>query len=382
MSIHESVQKVTTPAGDPAWQVTEYERVKALLADPRLGRSHPEPQKAARFSESVLFGQAAGSPDSEAAAHAWMRKLLTPSFSARRMAELRPRVRELASGLYDEMARQAPPADFHELVSFQLPVLVICELLGVPYEDRGDFRHWSDGAADMTDRERSGAGLARLREYMGDLIERKRLHPAEDVLSDLIRAQEQFQGGFRDEDVTGLAAGLLFAGHETTVAAIDRGVVLLLTNPAQREALVRDPSLVPGAVEEILRSPDPTGAPTRDRQAGGVPRWAKTDIELEGVTIKAGDLVLLSLADANVDDRVFPNPHSFDLSRGASSSHLTFGHGPHFCIGAPLARIELQAVFGTVFQRFPALTLAVPVESLRSRTNLLTGGIEHLPVTW
>jgi pentalenolactone synthase len=380
-SMDEPVQQVTTPAGDPAWQVRGYESVKALLADPRLGRSHPQPEKAARFSESVMFGQATGSPDAEGAGHAWMRKLLTPAFSARRMSALRPRVQELADGLFDQMARHSPPADFHELVSFQLPVLVICELLGVPYEDRGDFRRWSDDAADMNDRVRSSAGLGRLREYMGGLLESKRREPGEDVLSDLARVQEQFQGAFRNDDVTTLAAGLLFAGHETTVAAIDRGMVLLLTNPAQRAALVRDPSLVPGVVEEVLRSPDPAEAPRHDKQAGGVPRWAKEDIDVEGVTIRAGDLVLLSLQDANQDDRVFSNPRVFDPSR-ATNQHMTFGYGPHFCIGAPLARIELQTVFGTVFLRFPGLALAAPIETLRSRSNLLTGGLTHLPVTW
>jgi cytochrome P450 len=387
MATNEPVQRVTTPAGDPAWQVTGYERVKALLADARLGRSHPEPEKAARFSESVIFGQAAGSPEAEEMGHTWMRKLLAPSFSARRMAELRPRVRELAGGLFDELARRTPPADFHELVSFPMPALVICDLLGVPYEDREDFRRWSDEAADMTDPERSRSGLARLRSYMSALLDRKRRQPAEDVISDLARSQEQLQGAFDDEHVTTLAAGLLFAGHETTVAAIDRGLLLLLTAPAQRQALERDPSLVPGAVEEILRHPGPgsaagpTSAPGPARQAGGVPRWAKEDVEVGGVTISSGDLVLLSLRDANLDDRVFAAPEAFDVSR-ADNPHLTFGYGPRFCMGAPLARIELQAVVEIVFRRFPTLALAAPVESLQPRSTLLTGGLERLPVTW
>ena len=149
MTINQSVERVTTPAGDPAWQVNDYQTVKALLADPRLGRSHPEPEKAARFSDLMIFGRATGSADTEEMEHAWMRKLLTPSFSARRMDELRPRVQELAEGLFEEMRRRTPPVDFHEQVSFPLPVLVICELLGVPYEHRDEFRQWSDEAADM-----------------------------------------------------------------------------------------------------------------------------------------------------------------------------------------------------------------------------------------
>jgi pentalenolactone synthase len=310
-----------------------------------------------------------------------MRKLLTPAFSARRMAQLRPRVLELAEGLLDELATQKPPMDFHELVSFPLPVLVICELLGVPYQDRDDFRRWSEEVADMTDGERSRACLGRLREYMAVLLDRKRREPAEDVISDLARAQQQLQGMFQDDDVTSLAAGLLFAGHETTVAAIDRGVALLFSNPAQRDALAGDPGLVPAAVEEILRSPDPVPAQRHGHEGYGLPRWTKADIEIEGVTIPSGGLVLLSLGDANLDERVFAAPLSFDVSR-AANPHLTFGHGPHFCIGAPLARVELQTLFGLLFQRFPSLRLAVPVESLRPRTGRLTGGLTALPVEW
>jgi pentalenolactone synthase len=377
----EALRRVTTRAGDPAWQVTGYDTVKALLADARLGRSHPEPERAARFSESVIFGQAADSPETEQAEHAWMRKLLSPSFSARRMARLGPRVQELADGLFDELDRKTPPADFHETVSFPLPALVICELLGVPYEDREHFRHWSDEAAHMTDASRSRAGVAQLRTYMGALVERKRRQPAQDVLSDLAAAQEQFQGAFTNEHVATLAAGLLFAGHETTVAAIDRGVLLLLDNPKQRGALQRDPALVAAAVEEVLRHSLPASTPRPEEQPDGVPRWASEDIEVDGVTIPAGDLVILHVQGANLDDRVFDDPASFDVTR-EENPHLTFGHGPHFCLGAPLARIELQTVFGTMFRRFPTLRLAAPVEQLRTRSDLLTGGLVELPVTW
>jgi pentalenolactone synthase len=377
----EPLRRVTTRAGDPAWLVTEYDTVKTLLADPRLGRSHPEPERAARYSESAIFGQAAGSPATEQAEHTWMRKLLSPSFSARRMAGLRPRVQEMADGLFDEMSQKTPPVDFHEAVSFPLPALVICELLGVPYEDREDFRRWSDDAGDMTDGPRSRSGLAQLREYMRKLVDRKRRHPAEDVVSDLAAAQGQSQGAFADEDLSALAAGLLFAGHETTVAAIDRGVLLLLQNPGQRKALERDPALVSRTVEEILRHPLPTRAPRPEGEPQGVPRWANADIQVGDVTVPAGDLVLLSVQQANLDDRVFHDPAAFDATR-EDNPHLTFGHGPRFCIGAPLARIELQVVFGTLFDRFPGLRLAVPAEELRPRSNLLTGGLAEIPVTW
>jgi pentalenolactone synthase len=339
----------------------------------------------------------------EQADHAAMRRLLTPSFSARRLALLRPRVQALVDGLLDAMGRMAPPVDAHEAIAFPLPALVICELLGVPAEDREAFRRWSDDAADMTDAARSMAGWKALRHYMRELIVRKQ-QPGEDVISDLIAAhrsriqapQPQPTAGLDiASQIAPLAAGLLFAGHETTVAALDKGIVLLLTNPTQREALQHDPTLVPSAVEEILRHPLPvptpqTSAPLETPEkpvtletgkAGGLPRYANADIELAGDTIRAGDLVLLDLQDANLDAQRFPVPEAFDVAR-VDNPHVAFGHGPYYCIGAPLARIELQALFGTLFQRFPTLRLAVRAEQLRLRSHLLTGGLAALPVTW
>ena len=390
-----TVQRVTSPAGDPAWRVRGYETIRQLLTDPRLGRSHPEPEHAARYSEAVMFGRPMASSATEQEEHAAMRRLLSPSFSARRLALLRPRVQALVDDLLAAMGRMSPPVDAHEAIAFPLPALVICDLLGVPAADREDFRRWSDDAADMTDAARSMTGWRALWRYMRALIAHKQQQPGEDVLSDLIAAHSGREEAPQSLDTAGidsasqiapLAAGLLFAGHETTVAAIDKGIVLLLTNPIQREALQHDPTLVPSAVEEILRHPLPVPAPETPEtpetgRAGGLPRYANADIELGGVTIRAGELILLDLQDANLDCQRFPMPEAFDVAR-ADNPHVTFGHGPYYCIGAPLARLELQALFGTLFQRFPTLRLAVPVEQLRLRSHLLTGGLTALPVTW
>jgi pentalenolactone synthase len=164
------------------------------------------------------------------------------------------------------------------------------------------------------------------------------------------------------------------------VAAIDRGVLLLLTNPHQRDALERDPDRLKQAVEEILRHPGPL-RPSEARAGGGIPRYANADLDVAGVTIKAGDLVLLGLRAANQDEDRFARPQEFDVAR-EQNAHLTFGHGPHFCLGAPLARLELQTVFGTLLRRFPGLRLARPVEELQTRSHLLTGGVAELPVNW
>lgn len=373
------ISRVTTPAGDPAWLIRGYDDIKALLSDPRLGRSHPDPERAARFSSSAIFGGPIGDPATEEAEHAHLRRVLGPCFSARKMARLAPRVRQIVADMLDEMLDRTSPVDFHEAVSFPLPALVICELLGVPFDDREDFRRWSDDAAHIADAERSQAGLLQLWEYMRALVQSKRSEPGADVISELVAASTE-DGTMDVDGVAMLAAGLLFAGHETTVAAIDRGMTLLLTNPEQWSVLLEDPSLTAGAVEEILRSSLPVAAAAED-QAGGLPRYAKCDIDFAETTIHAGDLVLLGLPAANRDEQRFVEPDRFDVRR-TPNPHLTFGHGPRFCIGAPLARIELRELFAALLARCPNMSLAVPVDDLRPRDELLTGGLSELPVTW
>ncbi|HEV7829763.1 MAG TPA: cytochrome P450 [Pseudonocardiaceae bacterium] len=378
--LNTTIQRVTTPTGDPAWLVTDYDDVKALLADPRLGRSHADPEHAPRVSRSAIFGGPMGHPSTEAVDHARTRRLLAPAFSARRMARLRPRVAAIITGLLDAMACQAHPVDLHESVSFPLPALVICELLGVPYADREDFRRWSDDAAHLTDAARSQAGLMKLWDYMHALVKQKKAEPGDDVISDLAAAAAA-DPELADDGIAGLCAGLLFAGHETTVTAIDRGVLLLLTHPEQADELRHDPALIDPAVEEILRSWMPMRTSGTAEQVAGLPRYANSDFTFGGVTIRTGELVMLGLHWANLDEQRFPEPDQFDVHR-ASNPHMTFGHGPRFCVGAPLARIELQTLFPALLSRFPTLRLAVPIEALRGRDELLTGGLIELPVTW
>jgi pentalenolactone synthase len=358
-------------AGDPAWLVTRYADVKQLLGDPRLGRSHPDPEHAPRISNSILFGGPMEPFETEHQEHAQMRALLTPFFSARRMESLRPRVEALADQLIRTMAALSPPVDLHANLSFPLPVLVICELLGVPGQDRDQFHAWSTDLADLYDRATAHAAMGKLVGYMHELVRRKRsaAEPTDDVLSGLCAA---YGGQLANEHVAFMGAMLLFAGHETTVVRIDMGTLLFLTHPSAQRALVDDPDLVVAAVEEILRA--------SDRGSGGLPRYARNDIALDGVTIKAGEAVLLSTAAANHDGRAFGNPDGFDVTRWPNP-HLTFGHGPRYCIGAPLARIELQAVFARLLRRLPTMRLVNPVEELRAR-DLLTGGLAELWVTW
>ena len=362
------MRQIRTAVGDHAWQVTDHAEVRRLLGDERLGRAHPAPETAARTGDSALFGGPLGDFDTEQADHARMRALLQPHFTPKLMRELRPRVDALTVRLLDELAEKGSPADLVAALALPLPILVICELLGVPYADREQFREWTVQAADIHDRARSERGLTGLFGYGKELVASKRAEPGDDVISRLAATD-----GVSDDEAAGLSMALLFAGHETTVVQIGLGASLLLADRDQWQALLDDPGLVPAVVEEILRAPA--------RSGGGIPRYARTDLEIGGVTVRAGDLVLLDTGAANHDATVFADPDRFDLTRPAAA-HLTFGHGPRYCIGAPLARIELRSVFGRLGPRFPAMRLAVPVEELEPRTDTLTGGLKALPVEW
>ncbi|MEN3534587.1 cytochrome P450 [Microbispora sp. ZYX-F-249] len=362
------ITKVTTAMGDEAWLVTGYAEIRQVFGDDRFGRSHPDPPSAARLSNNALLGGPTGDYATERSVHTRMRRLLSPAFSARRMRSLSDRVGALTGRLLDRLAEQGPPADLHAGLSLPLPIQVICELLGVPYEDRDRFRAMAEAMTDLRHPERSAAAQVEMNTYTYEIVKAKRDHPAEDVYSDLANA------ALPEDDVARIAGGLLFAGHETTVNQIDYGVLLFLRNPAQRDALRSDPSLLDGAVEEIMRVASPS--------EHGLVRYAHEDVELAGVRIRAGELVMLSTPAANRDERVYPDPDSFDIRRRDPQPHVGFGHGPHHCLGASLARVELRAVFGSLFARFPTLALAVPYEELRAHTDRLAGGFDTLPVMW
>jgi pentalenolactone synthase len=376
--VGETVRQVTTPAGDPAWQVSGYALVRQLLVDPRLGRGHPDPANAPRYSRSVLFGRAAKAGQDTLGP---LRKVLNQWLSASRLTEMRPQVDRLTDGVLADLAAHSPPVDFHEVVSFPLPALVICELLGVPAGDRATFRGWCDEAANTADEQRSIAGLTALWQYMGSLVDGKLADPGRDVLTDLVALHVADPDGCSRQQVTQLAVGLLFAGHETTVAAIDRGTVLLLTNPDEMRRLRDEPARLRGFVEEVLRLPLPPPVRPDGDAVGGVPRFAAEDIELDGALIRAGELVLLDLTTSNVDADAFTAPQRLDPTR-SEGSHLTFGHGPHFCSGAALARIELESVFSRLVRGYPTLRLAVPLAQLQLRRERLAGGLVELPVRW
>jgi pentalenolactone synthase len=286
------------------------------------------------------------------------------------MQAIRPVVKRLADDLLGQLAEKTPPADFTSEVSFPLAITVICRLLGVPGGDREQIRSWADATTALYDGESAAAGFMSLVGYVDELIKIKRDQPGEDVLSDLLTAG-QTNEAVTDGYIATLVAGILFAGHDTTVLRLDYGVLHLLAQPGLAAALRRDPSRAQAVTEEVLRVAAPARPPTL--------RWARTGIDLGGVTIKAGDLVMLATQAANADEEVFADPGRFDAAR-EPNPHVAFGHGHHFCLGASLARIEMQELFGRLFLRLPGLRLAAAIERLQVRED--NGGLEKLPVTW
>jgi len=361
-----TVHRVRTVDGGEAWLVTGHAQVRQLLDDDRLSRSNPEPG-AARDSGSAFLDSLLGGLATD---HARLRSLLEPHFSPKRMVALRAHVEKLTEQQLDELAGRTPPVDLRLEFALSLPILVMCEWLGVPPQDKDRFSVWTQDAANVQDPARSKQGLAELFGYCQKLVAHKRQDPADDVISRLCATE-----GLSDREVVALSALLLFGGYEPTVARIGTGALLLLTNPEQWQTLLDDPSLIPGAVEELLRMSMP------NPHNGGMPRYALTDFEIDGTTIRAGDLVLLNIIAANHDKAIFADPDRVDVTRQTVCS-LTFGHGAHYCVGASLARMVLQVALARLITRFPTMLLAVDVEDLRLRHDTLVGGLVELPVTW
>jgi cytochrome P450 len=238
----------------------------------------------------------------------------------------------------------------------------------VPYADREQFCAWVADVGSENDRSRSEQGLVELLNYGMDLVGRKRDHPGDDVISRLVATE-----GVDDFEAASLSMQLLFAGHETTVVTIGLGVLQLLKQREQWQALVDQPERLPRAVEEILRAGQPGGL--------ALPRWAREQFEIGGISVAQGELVLLDLGSANHDPAAFQNPHHMDIAR-KDNVHVTFGYGPRYCVGAALARMELKAVFGQLTSRFPNLRLAIDPEEVAVRSDSVVSGAVALPVSW
>lgn len=362
------IHRVRTPVGDEAWLVTGYTEVRTLLDDDRLGRSHRTPQNAPRSRASALFGGPIGDFDAEFTGHRRMRTLLNPHFSVRRLQGLQPQVEALIEALLDDMATAGPTADLHAALALPLPLLVICELLGVPYDDRNTFELWVHACAFEPDPVESVQAMAALIEYCSGLVADKRRRPGNDVISSLCDEDD-----LADAEIAVLAMALLFAGFETSVVKIWHLAVHLLSNPTQWQALLDDPALIPRATEELIR--------VTMNANPGIPRYAREEIAIAGVVIAAGDLVILDPGSANHDPAVFTDPDVADFSRGGTRP-LSFGYGRRYCLGAPLARLELNCVFTQLIPRFPDMRLTVDAAELSVDVDALGSGLVALPVSW
>jgi cytochrome P450 len=308
--------------------------------------------------------------------HTRLRRLVSSAFTARRIEALRPRIEQIATELLDAVEGR-PEVDLIDAFAFPLPIQVICELLGVPAEDRDDFREWSNAVvAGSQAGPKLAPAIQAMVEYIRALLDERRRSPGDDLLSGLIQVRDA-QDRLTEEELSSMVFLLLVAGHETTVNLIGNGTYLLLRDRADGggtawEELRADRSLLPSAIEEFLRYEGPVETATF--------RIATEDVELGGVTIPAGDPVVVSLLSANRDADQFPDADLLRLDRVQSPSHLAFGHGIHYCLGAPLARLEAQIAFTALLDRHPGLRLAVPAEELRWRPGLLLRGLEELPV--
>jgi len=368
----EPVARVRLPYGGDAWLVTKYEDVKAVFGDLRFSRAAVLGKDVPRAVPNIQERSSILSMDPPE--HGRLRKLVAKGFTMRRTEQLRERAQEIVDGLLDDMEKNGAPADLVEALDMPLPITIICEMLGVPYDDRREFRDWSDRALAVTafTPEEIQGGFESLQTYIAGLVAERRKSPTDDVLGTLVTARDEGDR-LSEEELVNFGVTLLVAGHETTANQLGNFMYTLLSNPERLAELRADPDLVPAAVEELLRI-TPLGG------SAGFPRIAVEDVELSGVTIKAGDAVFTGQA-GNRDPEVFPNPNEIDFHR-EGNAHIAFGHGVHHCVGAPLARMELQVAIGTLLRRFPALELAIPADQVPFKKGRLVRGPKELPVRW
>jgi cytochrome P450 len=359
--------EVHLPDG-PAWIITRYADVRRALTDPRFTKDWRytlPPEARADAPANPLPMMILMDPPG----HTRLRKLVSRSFTARRMSELRPQVRRYAEDLLDAL----PDGDQVDLMAEYaslLPVRVICELLGIPEDDREQFTAWTRTMLDETSQAESQTAMADMSAYFGRLVEVKRAQPDDGLLSALVEVSDDGDR-LSAEELVAMGNLLLIAGHETTVNLIGNGTFGLLTHPEQLALLRERPDLLGTAVEEFLRWDAPVQSPPV--------RFLSEDVEVGGITVPAGAVVMLSLAAANRDPEQFPEPDELKIDR-EPGGHVAFGYGLHFCLGAQLARIEGQEAFAALLTRFPEISLAVDPEALVHRRSTLVRGVTELPV--
>ncbi|MFC9627362.1 cytochrome P450 [Streptomyces sp. NPDC056930] len=349
------------PHGVDTYLITRYKDARAALADPRLSKDMYGAMDAYRR----IFGDSSVALDdhmlnSDPPKHTRLRRLVSSTFTPRRVDSLRPRIQDIVDTLLDNCATREP-VDLLTAFAFPLPIIVICELLGVPPDERPELQRLSITVAQTGFSKESKQAQQKAEEdlhaYFADLLSRKRSHPGEDLLSALTAAQDE-KGGLTEQELISTAFLLMFAGHKTTAYLIGNAIHHLLTHPAQLRAVQENPELVGQTVEELVRFEGSVESATF--------RFAAEDVEIAGTRIPKGSLVQIALSSANRDPLKFDSPDEFDVQRpaNAQSAHLGFGYGIHYCLGAPLARLEVQLALTGLFSRFPRAALADPAREV------------------
>ncbi|WP_182900757.1 cytochrome P450 [Microbispora sp. H10830] len=372
----------------PVWLVTRYDDVKTVLSDRRFVNNPANVPGASVHNIREQLIEARGIPreyaayildsvlDSDGDDHLRLRRLVSRAFTARRVAELRPRVEQITEDLLDRLPGHAENgvADLIEHFAYPLPITVICELVGIPEEDRPLWREWGRGLVSLE----PGAVAEPLRHmvtYIQELIARRRAEPAGDLLTGLIRAHDEDGDRLTDTEMVTMVLTLVLAGHETTAHLIGNGTTALLTHPDQLAALRADPGLLPRAVHELMRWCGPV--------QGTRIRYAAEDVEVDGMTVRRGEPVMAVLVSANYDPRRFDDPGRLNIARepdGHKEIHVGFGHGLHYCLGAALARQEGEVAFGALLRRYPRLELGVAPEDLDRQFLPFSWRLARLPV--
>ncbi|CDR15599.1 cytochrome P450 family protein [Streptomyces iranensis] len=360
--------------GTRLWLVTGYGPVRQALSDPRFAKDSWEIMRILRDrriqAHQEIFSQALSHHmlNTDPPEHHRLRHMVNKGFTLRRVQRLRPRIEQITDQLLDAVQGQ-DSVDLIEALAFPLPITVICELLGVPEEDRRTFRSWTNAFVLAVEPEVFRDASVAMNAYIRELVAAKRAAPGDDMISAL--ATEDSESALDDEEIAAMAVLLLAAGHETTVNLIGNGALALVTHPGQFAALRADRSLLPGAIEEFLRFESPVNQATM--------RFTKEPVEIGGVLIPEDEFVMVNVDSANHDPERFPQPGRLDLKRDARG-HVSFGHGIHFCLGAPLARLEAEVVFTKLLDCFETIELATPVAQLEWRSSTLMRGLESLPL--
>lgn len=367
----ETFAQLQIPDGPNAWLLTRYDDVRAVLGDPRFSTDFAA---LASISGMEIFASSdpgglgmADPPD-----HTRLRKMLTPEFTMRRLRRLIPRIETIVDERLDAMGNAGTPVDLAALFSVPIPSLVICELLGVPYEDRDEFQERSSNRFEVLgDFESSLAAIQESLGYLGGLVAKERANPGEGLLGMLVR---EHGDDITDAELAGLADGVLTGGHETTASMLSLGALVLLQNPDYVTVMRSEGDQVDGVVDELLRLLSVVQVP--------FPRLAKEDLEISGQKIAKGEVVVCSLSAANRDSVLGANMDAFDPRRKIASSHLAFGYGIHRCVGAELGRLEMRIAYPKLFTRFPGLRLDVPLDEVAYKMFSIVYGVSSLPVAW